>query len=104
MNNIEYNQCSGCMMDCENYVKGNKCEHFKKARPVAEYNRIVREENRNLHKFCDKNNLKYSELMKMLRYKKRFLYKYRVLLENFIYEKDEWIEWENEGCRTYGEE
>jgi len=103
MADLELNQCAGCMMDCENYVKGEKCQNFKKAKSVSEYNKIIREENRNLHKFCDKNNLKYSELMKMLRYKIRFKYKYRVLIEDFLYLKDTWKQWIEDGEHVYGE-
>jgi len=97
------NSCKNCIMDCDQYTENELCNNFKKAKPVSEYNKIVREENRNLHKFCDKNNLKYSELMKMLRYKIRFKYKYRVLLENFLYMKDEWSQWIEDGEKTYGE-
>jgi predicted transcriptional regulator len=97
------NSCIQCIMDCDQYTQNERCENFKKARPISEYNRIIKEENRNLHKFCDKNNLKHSELIKMLKYKIRFKYKYRVLLESFLYEKDIWLEWIEEGEKTYGE-
>lgn len=97
------NSCKFCINDCDQYSDNERCEHFKRAKPVSEYIKIIREENRNLHKFCRYNDLKYSELMKMLRYKVRFKYKYRILLENFLYEKDTWIQWIEEGEKTYGE-
>ena len=98
------NSCKFCINDCDQYTQNETCQYFKRAKPVSEYLRIIKEENRNLHKFCDKNNLKYSELMKMLRYKTRFKFKYRQLLERFLYQKNEWQQWIEDGEKTYEEE
>jgi hypothetical protein len=97
------NSCKICINDCDQYTLNELCGNFKKAKPISEYIKIIREENRNLHKCCDKYNLKYSELMKMLRYKTRFKFKYRKCLEDFLYMKDEWIQWIEDGEKTYGE-
>jgi hypothetical protein len=94
------NKCRYCEHDCYQYTENDNCRHFKLAKAVSEYIRIIKAENRNLHKFCKQNGLKYSELMKMLRYKERFRYKYRKLLEEFLYESDEWIDFKMEEVRN----
>lgn len=95
--------CDFCINDCDQYVNNQRCDNFKKARPVAEYNRIIQEENRNIRRFCKENNLDYKLLNKMLKYKMRMKFKYRYLLEKFIFESDYWVQWEMNGSKTYEE-
>lgn len=96
------NTCSICIMDCDQYTQNEICENFKEAQSIAEYNRIIKEQNRNLHRCCEIYNLKYSELMKMLRYKTRMKFRYRKCLEEFLFSKrSEWDKWELEGSKTY---
>ncbi len=82
-------KCKICMHDCKKYNKDN-CEHFKVGTPISEYIKIIQYHNVNLHKVCQKHNLKYSLLKKMLKGKMDFAYKYRICLEEELYEKDEY--------------
>lgn len=97
------NSCSKCINDCDQFSENERCENFKEAKSIAEYNRIIKEQNKNLHKLCNKYELKYSELTKMLRYKSRMKFKYRVAIEEFLYgSENEWKKWEENGSRVYG--
>lgn len=97
------NSCALCTNDCDQYTQNERCQNYVKCRPIAEYLRIIKEQNRNLHKFCEEYNLKYNELMKMLRYKTRMKFKYRKCLETFLLIEDPWKDWIVNGRKLYGE-
>jgi hypothetical protein len=100
--------CKTCQNDCKNHIKdNNSCEHYVKGRSMSEYLQLIREENINIKRLCKENRFGKqldSKLMwKMLKGKIDMLYKYRIILENHLYE-DEWIDFVEGKGKYYGEE
>jgi len=99
---IKNPNCINCQFDCPDFVSGD-CENYKVGRNINEYVEIIRNENVNLHRLCDKFSLKHSVLIESLKNKRRLNFKYRSALENYLYESNEWIDWERNGCHTWNE-
>ena len=92
--------CCECINDCKDYKLDN-CENQNQGRPVYEYVQIIKEQQRNLHKICDKHSLKISIMNKMLKGKERLSYKYRYVLETELFESNEWWNWIKDGMKTF---
>ena len=91
--------CESCVNDCLQHEIIGKCPHYKLGFTIDEYKQMIREENLNLRKFCDKNRISMNHLLNMLNDKEPLCYKYRVLLNNRLAEKEEYLKWleENDG-------
>lgn len=85
-------KCYACVHSgCKQVEPLDYCENFKKGYSKSEYKQFIREQNLNLKKICDRHNLSYNYLMKMLNGKINFSYRYRVMLDSVIFEKEEYL-------------
>lgn len=80
--------CVTCINDCKRISNINHCDNYHKAKEVSEYIEIIKDLNVNLKRLCNEKKLKYHILLDMLNCKRLFLYKYRYILEQKLYEKD----------------
>lgn len=84
-------RCHNCMMDCKKKFDESKCENYKKGYNRFEYMKMIKEQNLNKRKFCNEYNLKLTYLNKMLEGKIELKYKYRIALNNRLFEKTEYL-------------
>jgi hypothetical protein len=85
--------CESCENDCLQLETNGKCEYFKLGFTMQEYWQMIREENMNIRKFCDKNRISMNHLLDMLNDKMPMCYKYRTLLNERLAEKEEYVKW-----------
>jgi hypothetical protein len=82
------------------------CVNFKKGYTSEEYNAIIKANNTNLRKVCDSNNLKLNYMYSMLSGRMHMTYKYRVALDNALFENHEYDQYitkfEADGVVAYG--
>jgi hypothetical protein len=102
-----YARCRICINDCKNYKNNDDlCDNYIQGKSMAEYLSLIREENINIKRLCKENKFNKqldSKLMwQMLKGKMCMLYKYRMILENHLYE-DEWIDFVEGKGKYYGE-
>lgn len=83
--------CLNCIHDCKRYKNIKQCDNFQKALPLSFYKEEIKKQNINLHKLCRKYKLKYSIMMAMLKGNRPLTYKYRMALEERIFEKEEYL-------------
>lgn len=108
---IDKNICSKCLTcinDCKNFkANDEQCENYKLGKSMSEYLSLIREENINIKRLCRENKFGKqldSKLMwDMLKGKIYMLYKYRMILEERLYESDEWLVFLDGKGKYYGE-
>ena len=83
-------RCYGCQNDCKSIDPVYKCPHFKQGYTISQYKAMIREDNINLKKLCDKHGLCYNTMMKMLSGKWNITFKYRKCLDEALFEKEEY--------------
>jgi len=83
--------CFNCVNDCKSQENFTQCINFKKGLSAVEYWKLIKEQNINLRKLCDKNNLKLNIMLDMLNNQIHFTYKYRYVLKLALYEKEEYL-------------
>lgn len=84
-------KCYSCQFDCVQVQPIEFCENYKKGYTRKEYIEFIHEQNIDLKKLCDKNNLSYNIMLKMLDGRIHMIYKYRVVLNSRIFEKEEYL-------------
>ena len=84
-------QCYNCCHNCKEEELQGSCEHFKRGFTRHEYLAWIKEDNVNLKKRCDKAGLSYNILMRMLKGSLHFKYSYRVMLNEALFEKEEYL-------------
>jgi hypothetical protein len=83
--------CYACVHNCKEEELQGSCEHFERGFTRHEYLAWIREDNVNLKKRCDKAGLSYNVLMRMLKGSLHFKYSYRVMLNEALFEKEEYL-------------
>lgn len=85
--------CYTCKNDCKKKSELRECEFYTKGYTRKEYLELIREQNLNIKKLCDKTGIGRNTLFKMLNGKLPLTYKYRYFLDLAIFEKEEWIQY-----------
>lgn len=89
--------CLSCINDCKRVSNIKECENFSLGTTLSEFKDEIRNQNVNLKRLCKENGLKYWVLMQMLNGKREFTYKYRMILEGRLTEKEEYLPYLEEG-------
>jgi hypothetical protein len=90
-------QCRDCMYDCKNEIQVNMhCINKKDRLNVNELNRLLKEENVNLQKFCEDYNLKLYILIEMLRGNQDLKFKYYTCIMDRLHMVKDGIQMNNE--------
>ena len=87
------NLCLTCINDCKLKKNIKECINFKKGFSTFEYWELIKDQNINLRKLCDKKGLKLNMMLDMLNDKKHLTYKYRYFLDDRIFEKEEYLKY-----------
>lgn len=97
-------KCYACVHDCKQQQPIEYCDNFKQGYTRKEYAAMIREQNVDLKKLCDKKRLSYNFMMKMLEGRIHFKFKYRAALNSRLFEKEEYLpyidKFEKEGEQT----
>ncbi len=91
------NYCISCKHDCKRKININECVNYTKAITLDEYRKMIREQNANIRRLCKENNLKYYIMSKMLKGKTPMKFKYATILDEHLFEKEEYLPYIDEG-------
>ena len=83
-------RCFECKFDCKS-IEPIPCDNFSRGYNRFEYKKLLSEQNVNIKKLCDKNNLSYNRMMDMLNGRMIFHYKYAYYLDTALFEKTEYL-------------
>lgn len=84
-------KCYSCIHDCKQQEPIEICENFVKGYNRHEYIQMIRDENVDLKKLCNKHGLSYNYMMKMLDGKIHMKHKYRMVLNSRLGELEEYL-------------
>lgn len=84
-------KCFSCIHDCKQQQPIEYCENFKQGYTRKEYLQMIREDNIDLKRLCDKHRVSYNFMMKMLNGEKHLAYKYRMILNSRLGELEEYL-------------
>lgn len=87
------NLCFNCINSCKEQTDIQNCIHYKKMLNRFEYMSIIKENNINVKKLCNSYNISYNIMMNMLHGRQLFNYKYATVLNNAVYEVEEFIKY-----------
>lgn len=83
-------KCFMCKNDCKELFDVGECKYFSKGISNKEYMKLLKEDNVNIRKLCDKYGVCYNTMMLMLNGKKYHLtFKYRKVLDSALFEVEE---------------
>jgi hypothetical protein len=85
--------CYVCKMDCKTTYCPSDCENFILAPTNKEYWDGIKELNVDLKKLCNKKKLNYGFMMKMLKGREVWKYKYHCALIGVLYENEEYVKY-----------
>ena len=83
--------CYLCLNDCRDMQIMSDCENFILAPTIDEYWEAIHELNTDLKKICSHENLSFNIMMKMLRKKQEFSYRYHKCLIKHLFENEEYL-------------
>jgi hypothetical protein len=83
--------CYACIHDCKEIEPITKCENFIKGYTRQQYSAMIREDNVDVKRLCDKKRLSYNYMMRMLNGKMHLKYKYRLALNSRLGEVEEYL-------------
>lgn len=85
--------CYNCRMDCKKKEEITQCKNFEKGLSSKEYWKLIKQENINLKRLCNDNQLSLNTIYKMLNNKMHWTYKYRYFLEKRLFINEQYEEY-----------